>query len=257
MTRSVPIDTPAGRLYAILTNVVHKEESLCQGNQFITTLDVLAEALEVDKNNLEVLRGLAKIFELVDSTKESIKRLQNIDTELFLRPLEEIADAFLEVKPSMLVRESGGIGIDKKTLDKLKFCVYTLSKEQGEILLNTEQLNELLLEVRGFLDKVLDSDLDAEIKRFLIEKLRDMEQAIFNYKFEGSEGLRKVLESTIGAAILNTDVKEQKENPLVTSFFTIVTRLAAILNIANTSKQLAPDVSNILSKLSKLLPGGE
>jgi hypothetical protein len=211
--------------------------------------------LEVEDNNFEVIIGLGKIFELIDSTRESIKKLNNIDIDLYLSPLEELAEAFLKIRLSNNWVSSDAVGIDKKTLDKLKFCAYTLSREQGEILLNAEQLNELLLEVRELLDKVLDSELDADIKSFLVEKLRDIEQAIFNYKYEGSVGLRKVLESTVGGTVLNANVKEQKENPLVTNFFTLVTRLATILNITNTTKQLEPDVSNMFSKLLKLLPG--
>lgn len=252
MTTSVPIDNPAGRLYAIFTNIVNTGERLRRDNHTLTLLKVLANAFEVDENNREGLKALGKIFELIDSTEERIKKLQNIDTELYLSPLEEIADAFVKIDMSSTFFNLASLGIDKKTLDKLKFCAYTLSREQGEILLSAEQLNELLLEVRELLDKVLESELNADIKQFLIERLRDIEQAIINYKFEGSVGLRKVLEGTIGALILSGNVKEQKENPLVTRFFTVVTRLAALLNIANTSKQLTPDVFNIVSKL---LPG--
>jgi hypothetical protein len=75
-------------------------------------------------------------------------------------------------------------------------------------------LNELLSEVRVLLDKVLDSKLDVDIKRFLVEKLRDIEQVIINYKFEGPEGIRKVFESTIGGAVLNANVKEKKEKSI-------------------------------------------
>jgi hypothetical protein len=252
---SVSIDNPAGRLYSILSNIEEKTNNLSQtiGS---TVLTALAEALEVNENSLDVVKELGKIFELIKDTEESLKKV-DMGTELYLSTLEEIADAFTQIVFFEKLYNGGRLNVGKASLEKLGLCAFILSQKQGEIVLNKEQLHELLSEVRGLLDKVLDSELDADIKQFLIKKLRDIEQAIIDYKFKGSEGLQEVLESSIGGAFLNINAEERKENPLVSNFFTIVTRLAAMLNIANTSKQLAPDVSNMLSKLSKLLPGGE
>jgi hypothetical protein len=100
MAQIVSLDNPAGRLYAILTDVVNKGESLGMARSHTSISTVFASALEVDNNNFEVIIGLGKIFELIDSTRESIKKLNNIDTDLYLSPLEELAEAFLKVRLS-------------------------------------------------------------------------------------------------------------------------------------------------------------
>jgi len=131
----------------------------------------------------------------------------------------------------------------------LKFVADALSRQQGEIALNTEELNELSNEVRALLEKVLDADLDKDIKSLILGKVQDIDQAIINYKFQGSKGLSQVIDSTFGALIQNEKLRSQKENPTVTSFFTLISRVASVLNVYNNTKKLAPDVGKMLQHL--------
>ena len=104
-------------------------------------------------------------------------------------------------------------------------------------------------EVRILLERVLDTQLNDDIKSFVFEKLQDVEQAIINYKFKGSDGLRRVVEATFGAALLNEDLRKEGENPVITSFLTTITRIASMLSIYINTKQLEGDVGKVLHKL--------
>jgi len=88
----------------------------------------------------------------------------------------------------------------------------------------------------------------------MLGKLRDIEQAIINYKFQCSKGISQVVDSTFGALIQNEKLRSQKENPTVTSFFTLIGRVASVLNVYNNTKKLAPDVGKMLQHL---LPGAK
>lgn len=53
----------------------------------------------------------------------------------------------------------------------------------------------------------------------MLEKLQDIDRVIIKYKLQGSKGLSQVIESTIGATLLDKKLRPHKENPTVTSFF--------------------------------------
>jgi hypothetical protein len=81
--------------------------------------------------------------------------------------------------------------------------------------LSNQRPNEHEYSYITLLEKVLDTDLEEDMKSFMLGKLRDIEQAIINYKFQGSKGLSQVVDSTFGALIQNEKLRPQKENPTV------------------------------------------
>jgi hypothetical protein len=260
--QNVPTNNPAGRLYEILAKAM-EIGGLAKGPGRNLDLPyerqafvVLTKALEIDDpNSSELFDGITKLFGLVNNTELAIDNLQNVNTELYLRAINEVKEAFNSLNYNLtqdwlLIANK----IDKSTLEKLEFCADALSRQQGEIVLNNEELNELFDEVRTLFEKVLDADLDKDIKSFMLEKLQDIDRAIINYKFQGSKGLIQAIESTIGATVLDEKLRTQKENPIVTSFFTVIGRVASVLNVYNNTKKLAPDVGKMLQHL---LPGAK
>ncbi|MGB5962046.1 MAG: hypothetical protein WBG73_15360 [Coleofasciculaceae cyanobacterium] len=261
--QNIPTNNPAGRLYEILTKAIEigrlvpsrrgtNTEFPSERRVFV----VLAKALEIDNpDSFELFDGIAKLSALVNDTELAINKTQDVNIELYLRAINEVKEAFNNLHVNLpedwlLIANK----IDKSTLEKLEFCADVLSRQQGEIVLNNEELNELFDEVRTLLEKVLDADLDKDIKSFMLEKLKDIDQAIINYKFQGSKGLIQAIESTLGATIINEKIRSQKEKPIVTNFFTVIGRVASVLNVYNNTKNLAPDVGKMLQYL---LPGAK
>jgi hypothetical protein len=248
---SLPTNNPAGRLYEILTMAI---KSGAKGGMNRTTKSVLSEVLDIKGNDpLEVFDGINKLFTLVKDTELTINKLYNVNIELYQSPIKEIKEAFRDFN---LGGEWSKIAdkIDRATLQTLKFCADALSRQQGEIPLNVEEINELHNEVRALLERLIDAELKDDIKSFIFDKLQDIEQAIINYKFKGSEGLQRVIEATLGATLMNDDIRKEGENPIVTSFFTTITRIASMLSIYSNTKQLGADVGRVLQKL---LPGAK
>lgn len=246
--QNVPTNNPAGRLYEILVTA-RKNVGINA-----TVKSVLTKALEIKStDSIEMFDGVNKLFGLIKDTELAIKKLQDVDIELYLSPVNEIKEAFRDFN---LTGEWSTIShkIDRGTLEKLRFCADALARQQAEIPLNLEELNELHSEVRLLLERVLDTQLNDDIKSFVFEKLQDVEQAIINYKFKGSDGLMRVVEATFGAALLNEDLRKEGENPVITSFFTTITRIASMLSIYTNTKQLGGDVGKVLQKL---LPGAK
>ena len=248
---SLPTNNPAGRLYKILTLSL-KNGTTKSGSKHRTAKSVLSEVLDINNNDsIEFFDGVNKLFTLVKDTELAINKLYNVDIELYQSPIKEIKEAFQNFN---VVGEWSEIAnkIDRGTTEKLKFCADALSRQQGEIPLNVEEMNELHKEVRVLLERVIDAELNEDIRSFIFDKLQDIEQAIINYKFKGSEGLQRVIEATFGATLMNENLRKEGENPIVASFFTTITRVASMLSIYSNTKQLGADVGRVLQKL---LPG--
>lgn len=254
--KTVPTNNPAGRLYEILAKAIKigKKLPYSKTREERKASLVLAEALEIENtDSREIFDGVSQLFRLIDDTELAIKKIKNVDTELYLSPIFEIKEAFGTIYLNLTEDWSAiAMGIDRGTLEKLKFCADMLSRQQGEIALNTEELTELYTDIKTLLERVLDAKIDEDIKSFLLNQLRDIEQAIINYKFKGSEGLIQVVQATLGATLMNENVRNEGKNPLVTNFFTIITRIASLLSIYSNTKQLSSDLGRVLQKL---LPG--
>jgi len=248
---NLPTNNPAGRLYEILLMAMKIGERAAKHK---TAKSVLAEVLDINTHDsIEFFDGVNKLFTLIKDTELAINKLYNVNIELYQSPIKEIKEAFRDFN---LGGEWSKIAdkIDRGTLEKLKFCADALSRQQGEIPLNVEEMNELHNEVRALLERVLDAELNDDIRSFIFDKLQDIEQAIINYKFKGSEGLQRIVEATFGATLMNEDIRKEGENPLVASFFTTITRIASMLSIYTNTKQLGADVGRVLQKL---LPGAK
>jgi hypothetical protein len=247
---NLPTNNPAGRLYEILTPALKKGGKIGLKNR--TVKSVLSEVLDIDtEDSTKLFDGINKLFTLITDTELAINKLYNVDIELYQSTIQEIKKAFQDFN---VVGEWSEIAnkIDRGTTEKLKFCADALSRQQGEIPLNVEEMNELHKEVRVLLERVIDAELNEDIRSFIFDKLQDIEQAILNYKFKGSEGLQRVIENTLGATLMNEDIRKEGENPIVASFFTTITRVASMLSIYSNTKQLGADVGRVLQKL---LPG--
>jgi len=245
-------NNPAGRLYEILTLALKNGAKIGVRNR--TAKSVLSEVLDIDtEDSIKLFDGINKLFTLITDTELAINKLYNVDIELYQSTIQEIKEAFQDFN---VVGEWSEIAnkIDRGTLEKLKFCADALSRQQGEIPLNVEEMNELHNEVRVLLERVIDAELNEDIRSFIFDKLQDIEQAIINYKFKGSEGLQRVIEATLGATLMNEDIRKEGENPIVASFFTTITRVASMLSIYSNTKQLGADVGRVLQKL---LPGAK
>ncbi len=249
---NLPTNNPAGRLYEILTPALKKGGKIGLKNR--TVKSVLSEVLDIDtEDSIKLFDGINKLFTLITDTELAINKLYNVDIELYQSTIQEIKEAFQNFN---VVGEWSEIAnkIDRGTIEKLKFCADALSRQQGEIPLNVEEMNELHNEVRVLLERVIGAELNEDIRSFIFDKLQDIEQAIINYKFKGSEGLQRVIEATLGATLMNEDIRKEGENPIVASFFTTITRIASMLSIYSNTKQLGADVGRVLQKL---LPGAK
>ena len=79
-------------------------------------------------------------------------------------------------------------------MDALLLMSDNLSLRGGEELIPEEELASLQADVEDIINKVVDSDLEDEIKRVLFDGLESVRNALLNYQMFGAEGIRQSLD---------------------------------------------------------------
>ncbi len=102
------------------------------------------------------------------------------------------------------------------------------------------------------MEKIIESDISQPLKSLLREKLIELRKVVEDYQFYGADGIRKSIEESLGALMINSgEVKAEQDKKPVQDFFKL---LKDILDIATKTKQLLPE--GIGETLKNLLPPG-
>lgn len=241
MAEEVPTDNPAGRLYKILNQTSSSDPGW-------TILQVLSGALAVSPvNSIEFCYALYQFANLIQDTETAISRFTDFRYRRYLKTLVRIRTAFEDIDYQHSWSEVRKY-LNDETLLGLKSCAVDLSGT--EVVIEEVSLKELQAEVESLLEKVIEFDnLEKEIKSLLFEKLHEILNAIRNYRFYGSTGLRHALETSIGAGFINRDqIKEQKENLIVNHFLNVLVKIDSMLSPLVKVKQLLPAIQHFFGQ---------
>ena len=237
------LDNPARRLYEVL----NRARAL---GPMIATNEVLAGALQINPRDTKVL--LTAIVDLIDLTDTAKKRLQqlDIDQDLYLDPFKNIDRLFTGLNLGTNWEAYRSL-LDDNTMLALQFCADTLSREMSETVIGEEELTELQTKVESLLEEVLGSTLPEELKDVLVQKLEDIRLAILLYRVKGTEGLRRALESGLGAIFLyGGHIEEIQDEKQKRTLHDVLEFMAHLAQIAGVGLQVAQ-----LTGLVPLLPG--
>jgi len=202
-------------------------------------------------DNPKILRFMADLIILAEEAKNAVKQLDDVDHEIYLRPFKKIEQAFtrisLDAKWDTFNRY-----LDDPTMVALSFCADTLSRSGSERQVPDEELKNLKSEIDALLEQVVDLDIPEELKTFLVEQLEKMRAAVLGYRMYGNEGLKQVLESIFGAAILHRDsilanMSEEKNKGFWLRFWKTVENLANSLTAVESIKTLSGPIIALLT----------
>ncbi|AKG22495.1 hypothetical protein [Calothrix sp. 336/3] len=159
-------------------------------------------------------------FELLNKAEEeakSIKTKPKIDR--YLQTIEKLHEYFIihhvwSVQWNTFVTYIKDKGI-LTTLDSLAEFFYS---ENPEIFLEDDFLGKLKNEFNLISEKILQSDLSKELKRFLIEHIENLLNAIRRYQVDGTEGLKQAAQSLVSDLVMTEhSLKDvDKKNPIYT-----------------------------------------
>jgi hypothetical protein len=251
---STPIDNPARRLHVLLSQLSKADRSQ---SAFFS----LPQALNIE-DWPSFYKLLGKILMLIEETEFKILSLDPRIQDAYSKTLAEIREHLSIIDWN---QPWGNMAIPfhdsqkSSLLRNLEICAFAL--EGKDKLIDSQDLAQLRKSVEDLLQDILSStELSPELKFLLLEKLREIQRAIDNYTFFGSEGLRKTIESVIGAASIfgaesisqDQEIRDE-ENPLIKKFWEITRNTVSILSLINNIEKITPVIQNAVPAVQFLL----
>jgi len=239
MEKNLNTDNPAGRLLDILK----KGQGISD-----TTPNKVAwgSLLDVDSNNLSLLMSrLGKVMELPDQIIHDIKSHYPTQKSSHKHWSTAVNNAFATQNLNGLWSEFKS-KIDTHTIDYLSFSVDLLDMKGNTEVLSAEKLTEIHDSVQATLVSVIDSDLDPEVKKYIVKYLRKIIIAIEEYKISGAGPIIESVEGALGHMFVDEAYRNSiQQTEVGQQLISVLTCVASVVTIAVGLPNL-PDALNFL-----------
>ena len=192
-------DNPASRLLKIF------EQAAGRGsNGDLSIQKVWAETFGLEpQDKVKIYKHLFQLVDLIDEIRSKIEKIEDINTELYLKHLGHIERMLLSLNLNTRWLEMYK-RIPETAFYNLEFCSDTLSKFYKEKEIDKKELVSLKEDVDKLNEKVLSSNsLNEELKKLILDQLELIRRSISEYSIRGTTGLRESLSRNIGEIILN------------------------------------------------------
>ncbi|MFI6073831.1 hypothetical protein ACIA5C_19885 [Actinoplanes sp. NPDC051343] len=204
--------------------------------------------------------GIDEVGGVLRCASELTELAQQVALQVRALPDDEDPDHLLEEWPNIEVFLGcfGHVGnsqmelfqrtLSAATVYSLKTCARALRRQrQAEPVVPEEDAKSLVELVRAVIDEIAASGLPADLKRELINRLRDVEWAILNVRIGGYEGIAKALDSFTFRSTLNSRGAGDEDKERMVSWWTrLWTGLTkAARGAAELSGPVATTVENI------------
>ena len=232
---------PAGRLYDILSAARE-----CNENE--KSRDVWAKVFEVDPADTgELLKMLAELIDLVAETKAALGRLEDIDHKVYLRPFKQIEAALSQTNLDANWKPWRN-RLDEPTLYGLQFASDKLSRVMGYTEISAEDIVKIHEELDGLTKSVLDSELNEDLKTFLIRNLEGLRQALIAYRIRGVDGLEQEVARNLGSILLHKDQIQAApdQKPVWDRYSRFLDSVNKTVSTAKSAKSLLPPVLKLI-----------
>ena len=235
-------NNPAGRLHLLLTEGKKKADN-------ISTKKIWAELLDVDPNdNSLLLRRIGKVIDLPAQIREQIKEDKEIvDHERYLKGISNIENILLQFafsRPWKFFKEQ----INDTTLQSLDICDEILSRKRPDKSVKQEELKVIHDDVRQLFNEVFESDLDEELRKFILEHLKQIDLAIQEFKISGTKPLEVAFQAAVGDRVIRNikgevikpeELKKKSHRESWKKFIKILGHLSTVLSIMVNTNTLS------------------
>lgn len=150
----------------------------------------------------QIIRRVATLIEAVSIIERQVRDIPDQDHESLLEWLPEVEGAFA----SFSLDRAWHVFSDKiteATLRALRICAGILSRKYPESSLNFEGLNKLRDEVFEFHAHVVEADLSANLREYILKHLDLIDRAIVESMIMGPCSVEAAIKQTIGEVFLD------------------------------------------------------
>ncbi|MBO9491268.1 hypothetical protein J7384_12925 [Endozoicomonas sp. G2_1] len=235
---------PAGRLI----NILEKFSSQSDPLKIIPARDAWKDILEIESDDdSDLFHAILAVNELVRDTKEVIGRVAT-NGELYLRNFDAIEKA---VFPGDLDSDFAYTAklVNETVLQSLHFCSDLLSTYYDEGELTKEELSHISNMVDELFETTFNTDLEPNVKTFILESLEAIRRSINYYKIYGAKGLRSAFQLSLGGIVANQEQlsSTKEKNPA------FMKSIASLLSKVDSATAMAFKAQKVLSKALPLL----
>jgi hypothetical protein len=228
-------NNPAGRLLALLTAAA----DLHHNTQAIEAWRKILDLPGVP--GVELLERIGLVFALPNHIQNAVLKQEDHkdDHALLLDWQPKVERAFVVLQLAGTWGEFKN-NVTGEVLRSLKHCNAVLRRAAPETELAKEQLEDMLTAARTLHTQVTDSDLDADLKLFLLTHLREIEKAIENYQILGAPGISRAANDAIGVVLVKSSqgfLTRLGQSPVAQSALRFIRRVAFVAQLgANVIK---------------------
>jgi hypothetical protein len=240
---------PAQRLFDIVV-AARRTSSNRQASLFwadIFDISYNSEGVFSVQQELEIISRVNQCRKLVDEVETLLRKNEDIDLAKYLRPFPKLKKLF----PSPFGLAYPAANYDELTesdLTILEFCIDGVSKVYKEKVVDENDLKTFLSEIQSLYEQIVDSELDKNLKRILLDMLKIMENAIHEYRIRGVERLGEAIEQLIGIYVFNKEKIENSEIEEVGRVKKVLSRFGSMYSFAADTVQLL-GAGEVITKL--------
>ena len=146
----------------------------------------------------------AQIINLINTVDEDISKL-NLPSSR--KHINQISAAFSKYSIQSQITQLAN-SIDDNSLTGIELCMELLDRDFPKEEIPQTKRAQILKQVQDLIAEILESDFDQSLKQFILDKLSNIEQAIYMYELDGTKSLERSLHEAVGAIALH-----QLQNP--------------------------------------------
>lgn len=236
----------AGRLLRIIKRIRSTKDN-------VRTDLAWREVLECpDASRGELLRLVGLTIGLPEQVAHDANLLIDSDPDPFLSWKSDTDKAFASINfDSTFQTVRSPLG--PQTVRPLEMLEAMLSRRGDAQQVDRVEIKSLCDEVALLIQSIRDSGLGLATKELLLRKLDEIERALAEVMITGAQGINRVVDSAFGGLALNREVVEEiRDSPFGDRFWTIVSRVADLIQIGGfllltaqaTGVNFVPEIAN-------------
>ncbi|MEL6552416.1 MAG: hypothetical protein AAFQ63_02970, partial [Cyanobacteria bacterium J06621_11] len=211
------------------------------------------------KDYVVVVKRISLLVDLLEKAIEETKSIKNVrNSAQYIRPLNELRNIF---KRGLINQDWSAIRDfvnDEAKMAMIDVCGDMVAIHLPQKKISVQELEGFLKDTEDLLSEVSKSDMEEDIKSFLLARLEEITIAIRRYNISGSDYLRRVVEANIGGVLLKSAQLQPKQSnsaAFLKKLFKLALTIGGVLDLgANVEGFLLPKG---IEAIEKILPPGE
>lgn len=227
-----------------LCNILEKAIEI-GGDQQDTTV-VIGRAMGIEDTSDKCF--MTDFFVLISDVERSIMNLRDISKKNnYIKTIKEIQNLFFLHNLSRDHWQSIKSTIESRNFTIiLDACASFIGIENPLNDLSKNEIQEYLSKCEQLLEEVKESDLENDLKLYLIKRIEDICYALRRYDISGPEYLQKVVEEGMGGISFRYPVasEKDKQSPILKNLVVLYAVISAGISTAANIKTLMPENFN-------------